>query len=438
MKGIKITIIGAGSSYTPELIDGLIKRSSELPVREVFLLDIEESIDRLNIIYELTKRMFTKANLNITVNKGIDRRKALENSDFVITQIRVGLLEARIRDEEIALSRGCLGQETNGVVGLLKAIRTIPVILEICKDIHEICPNAWLINFTNPVGIVLEALQKYSVHRKFVGLCNVPINVQNGMSDLLKLPRDEVRIDFLGLNHMVYGFNVFHKNKNITKKALETYADHSQDLTMKNIDAPKWNKDFIKALNLIPCPYHFYYYKSETMLYDELKLYRETGESRGSQVKEIEKKLFEIYSNVELYDKPKELESRGGAFYSDAACSLINSIYNDKGDIQVVNTLSNGILKDFSKETVIETSCRISSNGPTPIEIVSELPISIKGLMTQIKTFEILVSEAAVEGDWNKVNLAISINPLSTNEDISINLIKNMIEASKEYLPNFF
>lgn len=438
MKGIKITVIGAGSSYTPELIDGLIRRSDEVPIREIYLLDIEESINRLNIIYDLTNRMLEKSNLKIIVKKGTNRKEALENSDFVITQIRVGLLEARIKDEETALSRGCLGQETNGAVGLLKALRTIPVLLDICNDIHEICPDAWLINFTNPVGIVLEALQKYSVHRKFIGLCNVPINVQNGMADLLKLPREEIRIDFLGLNHLVYGFNVFHNGNDITNKSLEIYSNHSQDLTMKNINAPKWNKNFINSLGLIPCPYHFYYYKSEVMLYDELNLYRSSGESRGSQVKEIENKLFKIYSDSNLYEKPKELESRGGAFYSDAACSLINSIYNNKGDIQVVNTKSNGVLEDFSRDTIIETSCKITSNGPIPLNIVNNLPLSIKGLVTQVKSFEKLVADAAVEGNLDKVYLAISINPLSSNEDVSINLIKNMIDNNKKYLPNFF
>ena len=321
----------------------------------------------------------------------LDRREALKDADFVTTQFRVGQLDARIKDERIPLSHGLIGQETNGAGGLFKALRTIPVVLDIIKDIKELCSDAWLINFTNPAGIVSEAVFRYTNFKKYIGLCNVPIGMKNNLAELLGVDSSRIDMDFAGLNHMVYGLNVKLDGEDITSEAIVKYIEGN--ITMKNIKDIEFNKEFIKALGVIPCPYHRYYYKSADMLESELEEFKE-GTIRGQVVKKLEEELFELYKDENLDIKPPQLEKRGGAYYSDAACNLINSIYNNKKDIQVVNTLNNGAISDFKDDEVVEVSCVITKDGPRPISM-GYLPTAISGLVRQIKSFELLAAKAS-------------------------------------------
>lgn len=431
--GIKIVTIGGGSSYTPELVEGFIKRHKELPVKELWLVDIEEGKHKLEIVGNLAKRMVKKAGVDMEVNLTLDRREALKDADFVTTQLRVGLLDARIKDERIPLSHGVIGQETNGAGGLFKALRTVPVVLDIIKDIEELCPNAWLVNFTNPTGVISEAVFKYTNFRRYIGLCNVPIGVKNGMADILEVEKDRVEMDFAGLNHMVYTLNVRLDGKDITKEAIEKFVTSS--LTMQNIKDIPLNADFVRALGVIPCPYHKYYYKHKEMLEEELEVFKD-GKTRGETVKALEDDLFELYKDENLAVKPPQLEKRGGAYYSDAACNLINSIYNDKKDIQVVNTLNNGAIRDFREDSAAEMSCVITKEGPKPLS-VGYLPVAVSGLVTEIKAFEILAAKAAVEGDYNAALQALCINPLIPSDDLAKTILDEMMEAHKEYLPQF-
>ena len=432
-KGIKIVTIGGGSSYTPELVEGFIKRHKELPVRELWLVDIEEGKHKLEIVGNLAKRMVKKAGVDMEIHLTLDRREALKDADFVTTQLRVGLLDARIKDERIPLSHGVIGQETNGAGGLFKALRTVPVVLDIIKDIEELCPNAWLVNFTNPTGVISEAVFKYTNFRRYIGLCNVPIGVKNGMADILGVEKDRVEMDFAGLNHMVYALNVRLDGKDITKEAIEKFVTSS--LTMQNIKDIPLNADFVRALGVIPCPYHKYYYKHKEMLEEELEGFKD-GKTRGETVKALEDDLFELYKDENLAVKPPQLEKRGGAYYSDAACNLINSIYNDKGDVQVVNTLNNGAIRDFREDSAAEMSCVITKEGPKPLS-VGYLPVAVSGLVAEIKAFEILAAKAAVEGDYNAALQALCINPLISSDDLAKIILDEMIEAHKEYLPQF-
>lgn len=431
--GIKIVTIGGGSSYTPELVEGFIKRHKELPVKELWLVDIEEGKHKLEIVGNLAKRMVKKAGVDMEVNLTLDRREALKDADFVTTQLRVGLLDARIKDERIPLSHGVIGQETNGAGGLFKALRTVPVVLDIIKDIEELCPNAWLVNFTNPTGVISEAVFKYTNFRRYIGLCNVPIGVKNGMADILEVEKDRVEMDFAGLNHMVYALNVRLDGKDITKEAIEKFVTSS--LTMQNIKDIPLNADFVRALGVIPCPYHKYYYKHKEMLEEELEGFKD-GKTRGETVKALEDDLFELYKDENLAVKPPQLEKRGGAYYSDAACNLINSIYNDKKDIQVVNTLNNGAIRDFREDSAAEMSCVITKEGPKPLS-VGYLPVAVSGLVTEIKAFEILAAKAAVEDDYNAALQALCINPLIPSDDLAKTILDEMMEAHKEYLPQF-
>src|SRR5579875_1043669 len=268
-KGVKIVTIGGGSSYTPELVEGFIKRYDELPVRELWLVDIPAGEEKLNIVGNLAKRMVEKAGVPIDIHLTLNRREAMKDADFVTTQFRVGLLDARAKDERIPLKYNVIGQETNGPGGLFKGLRTIPVILDICKDMEELCPNAWLVNFTNPAGMVTEAVLRYSNIQKVVGLCNVPVGIRMGIAEMFDVEPERIQVDFAGLNHMVFGLNVYLDGVSILDEVIEKMANPDNSLSMKNIAALGWEPEFLRGLKAIPCPYHRYYYKTKEMLEEE-------------------------------------------------------------------------------------------------------------------------------------------------------------------------
>lgn len=436
MPGIKVVTIGGGSSYTPELVEGFIKRYDELPVRELWLVDIPEGKEKLDIVGNLAKRMVAKAGVPIDIRLTMDRRKALKDADFVTTQIRVGQLDARALDERIPLKHGVIGQETNGPGGLFKGLRTIPVILDIASEMAELCPEAWLINFSNPAGMVTEAVLRHGAIDKVIGLCNVPIGMRMGVADMLGVDADRVHIDFAGLNHMVFGLNVYLDGENITDQLLALMAgEQASGLTMKNIPNLEWDPDFIQALGVLPCPYHKYYYQTGDMLAEQQAAMEEQG-TRAEVVRELEKELFAQYDDPNLAIKPPELEKRGGAYYSDAACSLITSIYNDKRDIQPVDVQNNGAITGIPHQSAVEVNCVITKDGPKPIT-VGDLPIAVRGLVQQIKSFERIAVEAAVTGDYHQALLAMTINPLVPSDALAKRILDEMLEAHRAYLPQF-
>lgn len=428
--GVKVVTIGGGSSYTPELIEGFIKRYKELPIKELWLVDIEEGKEKLQIVGDLAKRMVKKAKVPMEINLTLDRRKALKDADFVTTQFRVGQLDARVKDERIPAKYNMLGQETLGAGGVFKALRTVPVIFDIIKDIKELCENAWLINFTNPAGIVSEAVFRYSDFNKFIGVCNVPINLTNHFAKTLDVKVKDLIPYFGGLNHMSYVFNVFHRHKNRLNEIIQDLKD--KQINMKNIDELEWDLDFVEKIGVYPSPYHKYYYYYEEMLEKFMKQFNE-GKTRAEQVKEIEKQLFEKYKNPELVVKPKELEERGGAYYSDVACNIISSIYNDKKDYQVINTINEGYITDLPNGCAVEITARITRHGPIPVYI-GRLPDGIKGLLQSIKAFEQLLVDAIYEKDLEKAKLALQINPLTKSIKNASLAFDELVETHKPYL----
>lgn len=435
MKGLKVVIIGGGSSYTPEIIEGFIKRNSELPVKEIQLVDIKTGEEKLNIVGNLAKRMVEKAGLNIKIELTLDRQNALKNADFVVTQFRVGGLEARAKDERFPLKYDVLGQETTGPGGFAKALRTIPVILDICKEIETYCPEAWLINFTNPSGVVTEAVLKHS-KVKCIGLCNVPIHMTMNIAKILEADPKDIFIDFVGLNHLLWGKKVWYKDKDVTNKIIEAFLDGAS-LTMKNITDLKWDGDFLRALNMVPCPYHRYYYMTDKLLKEEKEAIEKCTGTRAEQVQQVEKALFEKYSDVNLNVKPKELEKRGGAYYSDAAVSLISAIYNDKKEIHAVNTMNKGTISELPDNSVIEVNCLIDSRGATPLSFKEKLSPEISGLIQGVKSYEILAVEAAVKGDRNKALMALVAHPLVPSVEVAKGLLEDLLNINRDYLPQF-
>ncbi|GAA0441901.1 MAG: 6-phospho-beta-glucosidase [Bacillota bacterium] len=431
---VKLVVVGGGSSYTPEIIEGIIRRHDSFPVTDIVLVDIEAGKEKLEIIGNLAQRMIEKSNKPINLSWTLDRREALKQADFVSTQIRVGGLAARSKDERIPLSHGFIGQETNGAGGIFKAFRTIPVLLDLAKDVHEICPNAWIINFTNPAGIVTEALLKHSPHKKVIGVCNIPYNMRHSTAEILDADPNDVLIEFIGMNHFVFGKKVYVNGIDRTKEVLEKLSG-DLDYSPANIVNLGWSKTFIEATGLLPNPYHQYYFQTKEVLEKDVKAFKENG-TRAEVVQNLETSLFNIYSNPSLYEKPKELEERGGAFYSDVACSLMDSIYNNKQDVQTVNTINNGAIPDLPEDAVIEVNCMITNNGPKPIS-VGALPHTVKGHIYQMKAFEELVIRASISGDYNDAYTAMVMNPLLANEKGSKVVLDELLEAHKSYLPQF-
>ena len=436
-KSLKIVTIGGGSSYTPELVEGFINRYNSLPISELWLVDIEEGREKLEIVGALAKRMVKKANLPMKIILSYDRREALKDADFVTTQMRVGRLQARILDERIPLQHGMIGQETNGAGGMFKAFRTIPVILDIVKDMQELCPDAWLINFTNPAGIITEAIFRYTNFEKAIGLCNVPVNMVSGFASMLNVKEEDVTMEIQGVNHFIFATNVFVNGKSCFDKLLHLYAHLKEEDTiqMKNFVSLPYSPSFIKGLQAIPCPYHSYYFFTKEQLEEELQQLN-TGTVRGEVVSETEKELFALYSKKELDKKPEQLAKRGGAKYSDAACNLIHSIYNNTGDIQYVDVKNNGAILDLSAESAVEVACRITSDGPQPI-VTGNLKLPISGYIHMIKTFERMVVEAAVEGSREKAVAALNLNPLCLSDSLANIVVDELLKAHKQYLPQF-
>ncbi|WP_199883712.1 6-phospho-beta-glucosidase [Anaerosinus massiliensis] len=452
-KSLKIVTIGGGSSYTPELIEGFIKRKDELPIAELWLVDIEEGKEKLAIVGALARRMVRAAGLDWKIYLTLDRCEALKDADFVSTQFRVGLLDARIKDERIPLSHGMIGQETNGAGGIFKAFRTIPVILDIVEDMKKLCPNAWLVNFTNPSGMITEAVMRYGHWQKVVGLCNVPILCSKIAAGALGEKEENLFFRFGGLNHF-HWHRVWDKaGKEKTKEVLETaytspdglakaiekiknsVGDSGQNSGVQNIPNIGFLPEQIRNLGIIPCMYHRYYYITDDMLKEELEAFNK-GETRAEVVKRTEAELFELYKDPSLSIKPPQLAQRGGAYYSDAACELIVSIYNDKRSQMVVSTKNNGAISDLPDDVVVEVSSIITSNGPVPLSW-GTFDAASRGLLQQMKAMELTTIQAAVSGDYGTALQAFTINPLVPSGRAAQALLDEMLAAHKRYLPQF-
>ena len=434
-KGLKLAVIGGGSSYTPELVDGLIRYHDEFPVSELYLADIEPGAEKLRIVGDLAQRMIDRSGKPIRLHLTLDRREAIRGADFVSTQIRVGMLDARSRDEKIPLAYGLIGQETTGAGGFAKALRTIPVILDICRDMEELAPGAFLINFTNPAGIVTEAVSKHTNIRT-VGLCNLPISTKMQIAELYGVPESELFIEMAGINHLNWTTRVVIEGEDRTDDFLRRLAQ-SGGVSMANIPDLEWDAGFIESLGALPCSYHRYYYMKDEMYREMADKYRDTGKTRADDVKEVEAELFELYKSPELVSKPPQLEKRGGAFYSEAAVQLMKSIYNDAGVIQVVNVRNNGIISCLPDDVSIEVNCVIKSDGPHPIALSKPFPPQIRGLLQVVKAYEELTVQAAVHGDYGAALQALTLHPLVGEQQLAKSVLDDILRQNAAFLPQF-
>ena len=433
--GLKIVVIGGGSSYTPELMNGFIRRSEELLIDEIWLVDIPEGKEHLSVIRDLSRRMWEAAGLRTKIYTTLDRKEALPDADFVITQFRVGRLYARIKDERIPLLHGMLGQETNGAGGIFKAFRTIPVILDIVNDMKEVCPNAWLINFTNPSGMVTEAVIRYGCWDKVIGLCNVPVIAMMKEPEAIKKDPQDLIYQFVGINHFHWHKVYDRCGKELTQKVIDALFEGKDIGLPANITNVPFFKEQIEQMQMIPCGYHRYYYRQEEMLAHSLEEYETLG-TRGQQVKQTEERLFELYQDPNLDYKPEELSMRGGAYYSDAACECINSIYNDKKTHMVVSTKNKGAVPELPEDCVVEVSSIITGKGAMPIAW-GKLPSAQRGWLQGMKAMEECTIEAAVTGNYGLALEAFALNPLIPAGQSAKNVLDELLIAHENYLPQF-
>lgn len=431
---VKIVTIGGGSSYTPELIEGFIKRYEELPISEMWLVDVERGKEKLRIVSELAQRMWDASPYQVKVHTTLDRREALPGADFVTTQFRVGLLEARIKDERIPDLHGMLGQETNGAGGILKAFRTIPVIGQIIEDMRELCPDAWLINFTNPSGMVTEAAIKKFGWKKTIGLCNVPTIAQIMEPANIGEKEEELTYQFAGLNHFHWHRVTDSRGEDVTEKLLE-HINEKNGGTPVNIYQEPFPMELLHSMKTIPCGYHRYYFMQREMLEHSMEEFKKGG-TRAEQMYQVEKELFDLYAQPGLHEKPEQLNKRGGAYYSDAACECISAIYNDRHLRMTVSTVNKGAIPCLSPDSVVEVSSLISAKGAEPL-VWGEMPPSQRGWLQLMKAMEECVIEAAVTGDYGLALEAFTMNPLVESGKEGKRVLDELLVAHEKYLPQF-
>jgi 6-phospho-beta-glucosidase len=419
---VKVAVIGGGSTYTPELIEGFGLRRDVLPVDELVLHDIDEQ--RLEIVGGLAGRILRKLDFPGTLTLTTDREEAVAGASFVLVQLRVGGLQARLRDETIPPQFGCIGQETTGPGGFAKALRTIPVVLGIADDTARLgADGAWLLDFTNPAGLVTQALADHGHHA--IGLCNIPIGFQRSLAKQLGVEPAQVQLEHVGLNHLSWERRVVVDGVDRLPELIDTYADQLGE----EVDLPG---DLVRLNRSIPSYYLRYFYLTGEVLEKQ-----RTARSRADEVMEIERNLLEMYSDPSLDVKPKLLEQRGGAFYSEAAAMLVESLHTDRGDVQVVNVRNDGAIPNLAEDAVVEVACRIDAAGATPLPVEPLAP-EMLGLVEQVKAYERLTVAAAVSGDRDVALKALMANPLSSDYRVAKPLLDALLEANRAYLPAFF
>jgi 6-phospho-beta-glucosidase len=426
--GLKIAVIGAGSTYTPELVNGFVKRKNELPVKEICFMDIDR--EKMNIVGNLAKRILNANDMEcVTVMTG-DLKTALKDADFIVAQVRVGKLDARILDEKIPLKYGLIGQETTGIGGFMKGMRTIPVIMDIAEQMKKYCPEAWLINFSNPSGLIAEAILNHT-DIKMIGLCNVPINMKKSVMKLMPDSDTDPRVDYAGLNHLSWITGVYDDSgKEVLQDFIAKGADASGNIKATDLG---WDADLLKTVGALPSSYLNYYYHRQSKLEQLLK----EEKSRGEVCKEIEKELLEMYKDENLKEKPTALDKRGGALYSETAVSLISDIYNDKNEIHIINTQNKGALDFMDADDVVEIGCRVNKSGITPIPVKPFNNDHIKEFMKTVKAYEKHAVLAGLKGDYAEAVRALMIHPLAGDFNKIKGALNELMEAHREFLPQF-
>jgi len=422
--GVKVAVVGGGSTYTPELIEGFHTRRDRLPVDELVLQDIDD--ERLEVVGGLARRILEKHGWPGALVVTKDRARALDGASYVIVQLRVGGQAARLVDETLPLEFGCIGQETTGPGGFAKALRTVPVVLDIAEETERrAARGAWLVDFTNPVGIVMQALLDNG-HRA-IGLCNSAMGFQRRFAQMLEASPDRVLLDHVGLNHLTWERQVKLDGKDVLPELIAKHADRIG----ADIGIPG---DLVRLLKAVPSYYLRYFYLTDEVLREQVS---GSKRSRAEEVMEIERGLLEMYRDPHLTEKPALLEKRGGAYYSEAAAQLIASLHADTRDEQVVDIRNDGALPDLPDDAVVEIPAAIGADG-AKAERMAPLAPEMLGLVQQLKAYERLTVKAAVDGDREAALKALLANPLIGQYKIARPLLDALLEANRKHLPRFF
>ncbi|MFJ3905717.1 6-phospho-beta-glucosidase [Streptomyces sp. NPDC090025] len=418
---MKLAVVGGGSTYTPELIDGFARLRDTLPITELVLVD--PAAGRLDLVGGLARRIFAKQGHPGRIVTTTDLDAGVAGADAVLLQLRVGGQAARERDETWPLECGCVGQETTGAGGLAKALRTVPVVLDIAERVRRTNPNAWIIDFTNPVGIVTRALLQAG--HKAVGLCNVAIGFQRKFAALLDLAPADVHLDHVGLNHLTWETGVRIGGPEGEDVLPRLIAEHG-DAIADDLSLPR---SVVDRLGVVPSYYLRYFYAHDTVV-DELR----TKPSRAAEVAAMEKQLLEMYGDPALDEKPELLAKRGGAFYSEAAVDLAASLLGGGGSpYQVVNTRNNGTLPFLADDAVIEVQAAVGAQGPVPLPVAPLDPL-YAGLISHVTAYEDLALDAALRGGRDRVFKALLAHPLVGQIDLADGLTDRLVAHNREHL----
>ncbi|MFI9769377.1 6-phospho-beta-glucosidase [Streptomyces sp. NPDC052415] len=418
---MKLTVVGGGSTYTPELVDGFARLRDTLPVTELVLVD--PAAERLDLVGGLARRILARQGHPARVVTTDDLDRGVEGADAVLLQLRVGGQAAREQDETWPLECGCVGQETTGAGGLAKALRTVPVVLDIAERVRRANPRAWIIDFTNPVGIVTRAL--LGAGHRAVGLCNVAIGFQRRFAGLLGVAPADVHLDHVGLNHLTWETAVRlggPEGANVLPRLL---AEHGEDIA-STLHLPRAVLD---RLGVVPSYYLRYYYAHDEVV-NELR----TKPSRAAEVAEMERQLLKLYADPALDEKPELLARRGGAYYSEAAVDLAAALLGGAGSpYQVVNTYNHGTLPFLPDDAVVEVQAAVGPQGAAPLPVADVDPL-YAGLMASVTAYEDLALEAALRGGRERVFRALLAHPLVGQYAYAEALTDRLIAHNREHL----
>jgi len=408
---MKIAVVGGGSTYTPELVSGLTR----LAVDEFVLEDVDP--DRREVVGGMARRMLARQGFDGSLEVTGELDAAVEGADYVLVQIRVGGQEARLRDETAPLACGCIGQETTGAGGFAKAMRTVPVVLEIAERVRALAaPEAWIVDFTNPVGIVTRALLDEG-HRA-VGLCNVAIGFQRRFAGWLGVEPGRVVVDQVGLNHLTWVRRVLLDGDDVLPDLL---AEHADELA-EEVELPR---RLLDELGAVPSYYLRYFYAHDAVLREQLD-----GEPRAAAVQEIERGLLDLYADPGVDERPDLLMQRGGAFYSEAALGLISSLTSGDGAVHEVDVRNDGTLAGFADDDVVEVPAHVTGAGAEPLPQAPLAP-ELLGLAQHVAAYERLAARAAVTRDVELVRKALLTHPLVGQYDLSNELLEDMLAAAR-------
>ncbi|SDI97847.1 6-phospho-beta-glucosidase [Nonomuraea jiangxiensis] len=415
---MKLAVIGGGSTYTPELVDGFARLRDELPLTEIALVD--PAAERTALVAGMARRMLARAGHPATVTATADLREGVAGADAVLLQLRVGGQAAREVDETLPLRCGCVGQETTGAGGLAKALRTVPVVLEIADTVRRHAPDAWIVDFTNPVGIVTRAL--LDAGHRAIGLCNVAIGFQRRFAAYLGVEPERVSLGHVGLNHLTWERSVHLDGVDVLPRLI---AEHGKEMAT-GLGLPP---ELVERLGAVPSYYLRYFYAHDLVVAEQ-----RVSPSRAAEVAAMETELLGLYADPAVDTKPDLLARRGGAFYSEAAVALIASLAGDRGDVQIVNTRNDGTLPFLSDDAVIEVPARVTAAGAAPLPVEPVEPL-YAGLIAHVSAYEELALRAAVHGGADRVRDALLAHPLVGQEHLAAELTGLLVEANRPHLP---